>query len=341
MSDMRDIILSAPEQIPHSLEVNKDVHVDGSFDSIILAGLGGSWHAGEIINTLGITTVPLTIHRTYGLPNYAYGKNPLVICSSYSGNTEEVVSAYEAAQEHGYGILVNTSGGKLEELATRDHVPIAKIDYPGMQPRHTTFASFVGVAQALINSKLAKDITSELNAATEFLQGMIPTLEEPAKALAGQIKGKIPVYLSSDPLAYAAWNFKIQTNENAKYPAYWNRLPEMNHNEMLGFSKLSETIGSEGNPPKFFVVMLRDKDDHPSIQARMDVTKGLYEGWGVTVHEIQLQGKNTLEKISYAIAYGLWTTYFLALEYGLDPVPVEGVESFKTKLAEITGADKV
>lgn len=341
MSDMRDIILSAPDQIPHSLEVNQDIHVDGSFDSIILAGLGGSWHAGEILNTLGATTVPLTIHRSYGLPQYAYGKNPLVICSSYSGNTEEVISAYEEAHEKGYGILINTSGGKLEEFAQRDHVPVVKIDYPGMQPRHTTFASFVGVAKALINSNLASDITSELHDTTGFLKNSIAGLEEPAKALAQQIKGHIPVYLASDALAYAAWNFKIQTNENAKYPAYWNKLPEMNHNEMLGFSKLSETIGSEGNPPKFFVVVLRDTDDHPSIKARMDVMKGLYEDWGVTVHEVHLEGKNTLEKVSYAIAFGLWTTYFLASEYKLDPVPVEGVESFKTKLAEITGADKV
>ncbi len=327
MADMRDVILTQADQIRQSLTVNKDVRVEGAFDAIVVAGMGGSGHPGDLLNALGLTKVPLIVHRDYGLPRL-HAKNPLVICSTYSGNTEETLSAYAAAKQSGYTILSNTSGGKLAELSAADGMPVVTIDFPGMQPRHTLFASFVGLATALKNSGLAEDITSDLNRVADVLDEIIATLESPAKALASKLKGVTPIYTSASLLSFAAKNFKIQTNENVKVPAFWNEFPELNHNEMVGFT------APQG---KFHVVMLKDSDDHERNKARMAVTSELYQSWGVGVSDVVVEGQTVLEKIFYAVSFGLWTTYHLAQEYGIDPVPVAGVENFKKRLVELAG----
>lgn len=328
--DMRDAILGSAEQITHSLDVNKDVRIEGEFDSIILAGLGGSGHPGDLLNALNLPTVPLLVHRSYDLPQTLF-KNPLVICSSYSGNTEETISAYEAAKAQGHKVLVNTAGGALEKMSKTDGFPMTRIDYPGMQPRHTLFASFVGLVKALANSGLAQDVEPDLRRVATTLEQKTSGLEKPAQELVAKLENEVPVFVSSDALGFAAKNFKIQMNENVKNPAFWNTFPELNHNEMVGFSKVA---GSQG---PFHIVMLRDAQDHEYVKTRMDITKGLYEQWGLTVSEFYAEGETQLEKIFYTVVFGLWTTYHLALAYDIDPIPVDGVENFKAKLAEITG----
>lgn len=334
---MRQVILQQPEQITHSLKVNKDVRIDGSFDSIALVGLGGSGHPGDLINALGLPTVPLYVHRNYDLP-LAYIRhmqlaNPLVIASSYSGNTEETLTAYRQAHEEDIPILVSAAGGTLQEWAKRDNAPFCLIDYPNMQPRHTLFAAATGIITALANSNLADDISDTLKHVADTLDQATPNLEATGKKLAEQIKGNVPVFNATDNLGFAAKNFKIQTNENAKHPAFWNVFPELNHNELLGFSKLKAMNSSNS----FFVLMLRDPDDHPRNKARIDVTSELYRSWGVTVEEFTPTGNTLLERLFVTITLGLWTTYYLALAYDIDPVPVEGVESFKAKLKDVAG----
>jgi len=216
----------------------------------------------------------------------------------------------------------------LADWCKRDGTPMALIDFPDMQPRHTLFAAFVGLATALKNSGLAKDVSDDLQRTAKKLKQAIPDLEEKGKELANKLKGKTPIFTSSHLLAFAAQNFKIQTNENAKTPAFWNYFPELNHNELVGFTKPQT---------KFHVVILRDKDDHPRTRSRMDVTAELYEKWGVEVSTFEVEGQTLLEKIFYTVSFGLWTTYYLALAYNIDPVPVEGVESFKKRLKEVAG----
>lgn len=325
--EMRDVIAKQGDQIRHSLEVNKDASIKGDFDSIVLAGMGGSGHPGDLLNALHLPTIPLTVHRSYSLP-HLYGKKPLTVISSYSGNTEEALSAYEVARANTQPILVNTAGGQLLEFATRDSVPYSFIDYPGMQPRHTLFASFTGLATALANSNLAKNVQEELKKTADMIDAEVAGIEAPAKALADTLKSKTPVFYSSDAMGFAAKNMKIQTNENAKTAAFWNEFPELNHNEMVGMT----------NPQAaFHGVFLKTSTDHPQIAVRMDVTKKMYEDWGIPVTEVAVKGNTLLEQISYAVVFGLWTTYHLALNYNTDPVPVKGVEDFKAKLKELTG----
>ncbi len=327
MSEMRDIILKQANQIRQSIKVNKKTKADNNVDSIILAGMGGSGHPGDLLNALDLPTTPLTVHRDYDLPK-TLNKTPLVINASYTGNTEEALSAYQKAKKNSYPLLVNTAGGKLKEWGKRDNVPIAKIDFADMQPRHTLFASFTGLATVLANSNLAKDITDDLLNVADALDAIIPSLEEEGKELAKKLKGKTPVYYASTRLEFAAKNFKIQTNENAKTPAFWNTFPELNHNELVGFTFPQA---------KFHALFLKDKDDHKRNKARMNVTKELYEEWGIEVSEFEVTGKSLLEKIFTTVSFGLWTTYYLAEEYDIDPIPVAGVEDFKAKLKEVAG----
>lgn len=323
---MRDIILHQGDQIRHSLEVNKDVRIDGSFDSILLAGMGGSGHPGDLLNALTLTTVPLTVHRSYDLP-HIFGTSPLTVVSSYSGNTEEALSAYEEAKKEGKPILVNTSGGKLLEWAKQDNIPVTLIDYPGMQPRHTLFASFTGLASALAHSGLAKDISSDLLTTADMIDSIVAETEAPAKQLADTITKKTPIFYASDRLAFGAKNTKIQTNENSKTAAFWNEFPELNHNEMVGMT----------NPQAaFHGVFFTSDTDHKQVRLRMQVTKTMYEQWGVPVTEVPVHGTNQLQQLSYMVVFGLWTTYHLATNYGVDPIPVKGVEDFKKTLAELT-----
>lgn len=335
--DMKDIILSSPQQLTHSLDVNRDVKIEGQFDSIILAGLGGSGHPGDLLNALALPTVPLFVHRNYDLPT-AYLAHlgltkPLVIVSSYSGNTEEALSAYTAAKANHLPVIMSSAGGKLAELAAAEGIPLCTIDYAGMQPRHTLFAAFTGIYTALKNSGLAENIDEDIRRVAKVLTEKIPDLESSGSDLAQKIKGKVPVFTSTDTLGFAAKNFKIQTNENAKYPAFWNTFPELNHNELVGFSKLREA----NNPNQFFVLILRDSSDHPRNQARINVTTDLYRQWGVVVEHITVEGETLFEKLCYATSLGLWTTYHLALLCNVDPIPVEGVESFKAKLKDVAG----
>jgi glucose/mannose-6-phosphate isomerase len=299
--------------------------------------MGGSGHPGDLLNALGIPTVPLYVHRNYDLPTaYLNGmglQRPLVIASSYSGNTEETLTCYRAARAQQLPLLASASGGTLRDWTQRDGVAFLHIDYPGMQPRHTLLAAFAGITAALAGSGLARDITESLRAAADVLAKTTPGLAEPAKELARKIRGRIPVYTSGDRLGFAAKNFKIQTNENAKYPAFWNVFPELNHNELVGFSKLNES----GNQNRFIAVMLHDEEDHPRVKARMAVTAELYRSWGVEVADFTAPGETLLDKVLATVAFGLWTTNFLARELGIDPVPVEGVEGFKKRLIEIAG----
>lgn len=321
---MRDIILSQPSQITRSLEINKNIKAESACDGIILAGLGGSAQPGDLLTALNLTTVPVIVHKSYDLPATPF-KKPLVILSSHSGNTEETISAFHAAKQKGFGMLINTAGGQLATFAQEQNIPWSKIDFPTMQPRHTLLASFTSIITALINSGLATDIRAELQALAQHLEAVIPTQEAAGHALAKKLANKTPVYYASQKLAFTAFNFKIQTNENVKTTAFWNYFPELNHNEMLGYT---QPKGS------YHVVLLQDADDHPRIKARIEVTAELLQQWGTKVSTIEVKGTSLFEKIFTTVCFGLWTTSFLAETYGVDPVPVAGVEDFKKRLAE-------
>ena len=171
------------------------------------------------------------------------------------------------------------------------------------------------------NSNLIEDQTNFVNKTVETLQK--PIFEERAKELAEKLVDKIPVIYSSDRLKAIAYKWKISFNENSKVHAFYNVFPELNHNEMVGYTNI------KGN---FYIIIIKDEDDYERTRKRMQLTKGIIKKAGVPVVEIALSGPCRLAKLISAIYIGDWTSYYLALEHELDPTPVSIVEEFKKKL---------
>lgn len=291
------------------------------FSNLIICGMGGSAISGDLlVEYLAHNrekNIPIYICRSYDLPEDA-GKDSLIFISSYSGNTEETVSCFQKAIARKAGIVAFTNGGKIKTIAEKNKVPLVKFDFDfeHFEPRYAAPIVFVSMHQILANLGLCKKIKN------------IPKIdvgqsEASGKALARKIRGKTPIIYASDKYALLAKNWKIKINENSKTPAFWNFFPELNHNEMVGFT----------NPQgKFHVTILSERDDHPRNKKRMETTAELYQKKGIKVDTVNIEGKSFLEKILKTLALGDWVSYYLALEYGYDPTPVEMVEELKEKL---------
>lgn len=334
LSNFREMLLHTPEQFKAGFELAKDIRVPGEFKSIEISGMGGSALPGNLFRIYlhslfqknGSNDQPLPIYqnRSYTLPPEAFDGCLNFICS-YSGNTEETIASFEEALKHNLPCIGLSSGGKIEEMCKANNVPHIKlpIPYEGFQPRIGTGYFFGAMFQVLVNQGMVKDTTAELLAEAEKLRQALPELEEQGKVLAKKLVGKTPVVYATPRYKSVAMVWKIKINENAKTPAFWNFFPELNHNEMVGFT----------NPQsKFIILMLRDLEAHPRILKRYDVTATLLREKGVEVEILDMAGESVYSKIFSSIALSDFASYYLALEYGQDPTPVDMVEELKKLL---------
>jgi len=320
---MRDIILNFPKQFKKGLEVAKDIKVEGQFNNIVICGLGGSGLSSNLLLTyLPEIKVPVYAHRSYGLPAQTNDKS-LVICNSYSGNTEETISAYKEAVNKNFKVVAITTGGKLQELAKENDLPVAIIPKDSVQPRFALGYQTAALLEILGNAGI---IPNQSKALLNMAENLNPEkTEEQGKALAKKLIDKVPVVYTSARFKAVARIWKIKFNENSKVMAFWNYFPELNHNEMVGLTNLKAN---------FHFIIFSDKDMHPRNLERIELFADLAKGKGSAVDIIEMQGNNALEKMFDTIILGDWTTYYLALEYCQDPIPVKIVEEFKKRLAE-------
>lgn len=320
---MREIILNSPKQFEQGVERAKDVKVEGKFSNIVICGMGGSALPGNILTTyLPSLELPVYQHRTYGLPPQTTARS-LVVAISYSGNTEETISAYQKAIERGFKVAAIATGGKLKEIADQNNLPIALIPKGAVQPRFSLGYQSAALLKILANSGVIEDKTQEILEAANSLRPI--ELEEKGKGLAKKLVNKIPIVYGSSRLRSLARIWKIKFNENSKIMAFWNYFPELNHNEMVGLANLKG---------KFHFLILKDTDDHPRVKKRMELFADLAREKGAGVDFIEIEGKNILEKMFGNLILGDWVTYYLALEYNEDPTPVKIVEEFKKRLKE-------
>jgi glucose/mannose-6-phosphate isomerase len=288
-----------------------------NFKKLIVAGMGGSAIAGDLLNCYA-AEIPILVNRDYKVPDYI-DKDCLVIANSYSGNTEETLEAYEDAMKKNAQILCMASGGKLAELAKQNKHPIIPL-HAGMQPRASLMYSFMPMIKVMQNSGIVKNIDHELNETFELLKD--DNLRKEGEKLAEQTNNKIPLIYAGNHMYAVAMRWKTQVNENAKTQAFFNVFSEMNHNEIVGFTT---------KPEKYFVIFLRNENDHPRIQKRFEICKDLIQS---DVHEVWSKGKSLLAKICTLVHIGDWYSYYLALINGRDPTPVEIIEGLKKKLVE-------
>ena len=303
----------------------------GEIRNIVLSGMGGSaWWAMFVASWPGIS-VPFEISRNYEIPRYV-DERTLFVASSYSGNTEETLAALDAAAAKGAQIAVISAGGELVERARSAGYPLFHVP-SGQQPRMSSFYMMIALVQLLEPLGLVpKGSLETLREAGMWLKNNIgdllstvPTSSNPAKRLAQELMGRTVIVYSGIKLFPAANKWKICLNENAKNLAWSNYLPELSHNEFIGWS-------SHPVDKPFAVVELRSNLEHPRVGKRFEVTDRMLSGRWPQPEVIDVKGETLIQQLLWAASLGDFTSLYLAFLNGINPTPVELVEKFKAEL---------
>lgn len=287
----------------------------------LVVGMGGSHLAADLLKVWD-PALDVVVHHDYGLPAIPEEDlaERLVILSSYSGNTEEVLSAFEEANAKNLSCAIISIGGKLIELAQKSALPYIQMPDTGIQPRSALGFSLMAFFK-LMNQQYAMKEASLLSSTLKPVE-----FEDAGRELAKRLKGSVPVIYSSSRNLPIAYNWKIKFNETGKIPAFYNILPELNHNEMTGFDVKDSTRNLCRN---FYFILLKDKADHPKIKRRMEILEKLYGDRGLFVEPIHIEGKSAFHKIFSSLVLADWVTYYTAEEYGVEAEQVPMVEEFK------------
>lgn len=299
--------------------------------NIVWAGMGGSALPAVIMQSWPRVTVPFTIVRDYAVPPYV-SQATLFIASSYSGNTEETLSALAEAEAQHAQIVVIAAGGKLADIAREKNYPLFEIP-AGIQPRMATFY-FVNAFVAIVKDlAITVDDISELRNVGEWLRphiaswgGDSPLTTNAAKQIATQLAGKTPIMYAGPKLFPAANKWKIGFNENAKNTAWVNQYPEFNHNEFIGWS-------SHPVDKPFGVVEIRSNLEHERVQKRFEVSERLLSGQRPSPTVIRPEGETMLQQLAWTFALGDFVSIYLGIINGVNPTPVELVEKLKQELS--------
>jgi glucose/mannose-6-phosphate isomerase len=293
---------------------------------LVVCGMGGSAIGGDLAAAaLGDrATRPITTVRGYALQSWT-GPDSLVLCASYSGETEETLACFEAAGVAGAGRVALTTGGRLAELARAEGVPVIGIP-AGMQPRAAVIYMTVGVLECAAMCGAAPGLHSEIDTAAALLAEWGPqAAESEGKTLAQALHGTLPVIHGAGPTVAVARRWKTQINENAGAAAFWSELPEADHNEICGWE------GGRGTAP-LSAVFLEDPDQHPRVQRRIELTAAEVERAGARPLRVAARGEMPLERVLSLVMLGDLVSVYLAVLDGVDPTPVEPLTRFKATL---------
>ncbi|MBD3179711.1 MAG: bifunctional phosphoglucose/phosphomannose isomerase, partial [Candidatus Latescibacteria bacterium] len=300
-------------------------------------GMGGSAIGASLARDLAgpECSFPVHVERGYSLPGFA-GPDSTVISISYSGNTEEILALFRQAEELGCSLGAITSGGRLEAEAEGSGAG-AVVVTGGLPPRAAIGCLFAPLVRILsgwgalkVDERDVEELIRTLRGALESLSPDMP--DNPALRISEQLHGKIPlIYSGGGLLEAAAYRWKCQFNENSKVMAFNNFFPELGHNEVMGWD-------SPGNVREVLsVIMLTDRDDHPRVSRRMEITASMLEDLGVEVIRVdsswfQEGSSSRLERLLSTVSLGDMASVYLALRRGVDPVPIERIETVKNKL---------
>ena len=332
-------IESFSKQLLDALRLGRDqmdVPSSEGLKRIAFVGMGGSAIGGDILRSLleDVAAMPVSVHRSYRLPSM-FGSDTLAIFASYSGNTEETLSALDDAVYLGCSVMALTTGGMLLEKARGHRFP-AIIIPEGLQPRAAlgylslpaaAVMEKMGLLQGFV--KVAYETADFMREKREDWGRLTPVGRNFAKQLAMRLQGKIPViYGTEGMLSVAAYRWKCQFNENSKVPAFNHTLPEMNHNEIVGWYELDDLSR------RVEVILLAEEGDTSRVARRVEVTAELLQDkvGGVTV--IYVGGRTRTEKLFSAIHLGDFVSGYLALLNGVDPTPVESIALLKERMAQ-------
>ncbi len=307
-------------------------------ESIVVLGMGGSGVSGDVAATVlePRLLIPFRTIKSYGpLPEWI-GRNTLVFAVSYSGNTEETLAALEEAHARGARVVAISSGGALGEKAKE--YGIAHVVVPaGQQPRASLGYLAMPIFGVLLKMGLAAHLKDDVDESIDVLRALaarcdrsVEAPSNPARDLAAKIAGRIAVIYGGYGVgATAAQRFKCDLNEYGKVPAFWNFFPELNHNEIVGWTSVAP-----GDPAGFVLILLRDAGEHERIALRFEVTRSLVEKSFTEVVEVASEGRSPMARLLSLIYVTQLASIYVALDRGVDPGPVEVIEQLKAELAQ-------
>lgn len=327
---MKDLIATFPSQLEEAISIGEKAtftRPKHEIRNMVITGLGGSGIGGTIAAQIADKElkVPLVVNKDYFLPGFT-NEHTLVMVCSYSGNTEETTQALQEAIQRKSKICCITSGGKVMELATEhqlDHIII-----PGGRPPRSAFAySFSQILYALEGYLLISGrYRKELNASLALLQREAEHIRSEAYYLAEKLHRKIPVIYSAANYEGVCVRFRQQVDENSKMLCWHHALPEMNHNELVGWTTQND---------KLAVVFFRNEDDFKRTQARMNLTRQVVSKYTPYVFEIYSKGNSMLEKVFYFVHFGDWVSWYLSEIKQIDATEVNVIDFLKGELAKI------
>jgi glucose/mannose-6-phosphate isomerase len=314
-------------------DFQSDWQPQNDINSIIVTGMGGSALAATVAQSWLNPELPFEVVRNYDLPAYA-NTQTLVVISSYSGNTEETLSALHDAERRGCQIVIMASDGELVTIAQTKLYPLLRLP-SGLQPRMAVFYNLAALTKLFVLANICPaDRLNELKAAGQWLREYcaswyvdVPVKTNQAKSIAQELIGKSIVIYSGPRLFPAAYKWKISFNESAKHIAWVNQLSEFNHNEMLGWTK-------QPVDKPYVVIDLRSLLEHDRIQKRFTVTEQLLSGMRPEPIVVAVVGDTMLQQLVWAITLGDFVSLYTALLGNIDPTPVDLIEKFKKTLAE-------
>jgi glucose/mannose-6-phosphate isomerase len=323
---MIDDVLGIPDQLRDALWRVESARLEAAPSAgLFVCGMGGSAIGGDLAAAaLGDRlTGPMLTVRGYALPSWATPEWT-VLCSSYSGSTEETLACFEAAETLGARRLVASTGGPLVDRARETEVPV--VGLPGIfQPRAAVAYMVVAAAEAACLAGIGPRLHTEVDAAAAFLAEQVESLQQQAREIATLVAGAVPVVYGSDLTAPVARRWKTQINENAESPAFWGELPEADHNEILGWA------GAAGDE-RAAAIFLEDRDLHPRVGRRFELTAKAIQPGAAAVARVETMGETRLERLLWAVMLGDLVSLELARQRGVDPDPVEAIERFKEEM---------
>jgi glucose/mannose-6-phosphate isomerase len=338
-SNMHGLLRNTPAQVREAVAIGKAASLrlnTRGVENIVVCGLGGSAIGGDLLRSYlaGELAVPLTVNRAYTLPRFV-GRNTLVIISSYSGNTEETIAAHSEARKRRAKLLCISSGGATTTTARAHRTPLITIP-GGLPPRAALGYSFFPLLIALsrlgfVGNKL-RDISETIALMEQKAEtyGIPDPATNRALQLASLLQHRIGViYSSTERFDAVSTRWRGQIAENAKSLCFGHVLPEMNHNELVGWRTLTAQMR------EMQVLFLRDRQDHPRIAARAEITREVVGRYTPNVADVWSEGRSLLTRMFSLVTLGDWVSYYLAILHRQDPTPVEVIDELKGRLAAI------
>jgi glucose/mannose-6-phosphate isomerase len=323
---MLDDILAIPDHLRDALWRVESARLQpGESAGLLVCGMGGSAIGGDLAAAAlsDRLTKPLLTVRGYALPSWATAEWT-VLCSSYSGETEETLACFAAAEVLGARRVVASTGGALAEAARAAGDPV--IGLPGLLPAPRTGVAYMMVCAAAMAAAagVAPRIDDELDRAAAFLEECREDLRHTAGEITVQLDGAVPVVYGAGSTVAAARRWKTQLNENAKLAAFSSELPEADHNELCGWGS--------GASAGLAAVLLEDADQHPRVRRRFDLTAKSIETAGATAVRVEAAGETPTERLLWTVMLGDLVSLALADARGVDPLPIEAIDRLKVSL---------